>query len=225
MPLTPIDVQQQTFKVALRGYAEDEVDAFLDEVVLALRDYEQRLREAEERIVVLEEQLTASRETEEAMRRALLAAQRTADSIVEEARSEATQILKEARGEVDSISQQTREERAAILGDMSILRDRFREVKALFAEFVEDTVDRVDELDAKVSGVQEELMPEPSIAEPQPVEEPPEPQPSRWSEPSTFIDRPAERGSFVEEALEEETWPAPSPSDEQIRRPWERDDA
>jgi cell division initiation protein len=93
MPLSPIDVQQQTFKVALRGYAEDEVDEFLDDVVIALRDYEQRLRDSQERVAVLEEQLSANRETEDAMRRTFLVAQRTADTIVEEAKSESERLL------------------------------------------------------------------------------------------------------------------------------------
>ena len=31
MPLTPIEVENTQFRVAFRGYAIDEVDAFLDE--------------------------------------------------------------------------------------------------------------------------------------------------------------------------------------------------
>ncbi len=98
MALTPIDVQQKTFKISLRGYAEDEVDEFLDEVVISLRDLEQQLRDAEERVSIVEDQLEANRETEDAMRRTFVVAQRTADTIVSEAQEEADRIL--ARGDL-----------------------------------------------------------------------------------------------------------------------------
>jgi cell division initiation protein len=82
MPLTPIDVQQKTFGTALRGYDLDEVDDFLDEVVTSLKDYEQRLRDAQERIATLEIEVTDRGDAEGAIARALVAAQRSADSIM-----------------------------------------------------------------------------------------------------------------------------------------------
>ena len=47
MELTPIDVEQKAFTQALRGYQMDEVDDFLDEIVTALRGYDQRLRDTQ----------------------------------------------------------------------------------------------------------------------------------------------------------------------------------
>ena len=82
MPLTPIDVQQKTFATALRGYDLDEVDDFLDAVVVALKDYDQRLSDAQERISTLEAELNDRGDAEGAIARALVAAQRSADSIV-----------------------------------------------------------------------------------------------------------------------------------------------
>jgi cell division initiation protein len=147
MPLSPIDVQQQTFKVALRGYAEDEVDEFLDEVVISLRDYEQRVRDAQERIAVLEEQLAANRETEDAMRRTFLAAQRTADSIVEEAKAESERILGDARGEVDRVTFEQTEQKAQLLAETALLRDRVHGLRASLTELAGGTLDRLAEID------------------------------------------------------------------------------
>jgi cell division initiation protein len=101
MELSPIDVQQKTFRAALRGYAEDEVDDFLDQVVETLRGYEQRVQEAEERAVALEEELSATKETEEAIKRTFIAAQRTRDEMIEEARTETTRMLAQAREEAE----------------------------------------------------------------------------------------------------------------------------
>ena len=147
MPLSPIDVQQQTFKVALRGYAEDEVDEFLDEVVIALRDYEQRLRDAQERVAVLEEQLSANRETEDAMRRTFLVAQRTADTIVEEANLESERLLSGARGEVERVAIEQGEEKAQLLSETAMLRDRVHGLRASLKDLAGRTVDRLDALE------------------------------------------------------------------------------
>lgn len=52
MNLKPEDVEQVKFRVALRGYAEDEVDIFLDQVTDTIRDLNRQLavaqREAQE---------------------------------------------------------------------------------------------------------------------------------------------------------------------------------
>lgn len=97
MALTPIDIQQKTFGTALRGYDLDEVDEFLDEVVSTLRDQESALAEARQRIFVLEEEISRKGDVEGEIARVLVAAQRTADGLLDEARAEAERLLEEAR--------------------------------------------------------------------------------------------------------------------------------
>ncbi len=89
MALTPIDVQQKTFGTALRGYDLDEVDDFLDEVVTTLKSYEERLVESQERIAALQAELEGKGDSESAISRALVTAQRSADALVAEALSDA----------------------------------------------------------------------------------------------------------------------------------------
>ena len=45
MPLTPIDIHNQEFSKVFRGYDEDEVNEFLDQII---KDYEILLREKKE---------------------------------------------------------------------------------------------------------------------------------------------------------------------------------
>lgn len=54
MPLSPKDVEQRTFTASFRGYAEDEVDAFLEEVIASIETYQQIIRERDARIAELE---------------------------------------------------------------------------------------------------------------------------------------------------------------------------
>lgn len=151
MPLTPIDVQQKTFATALRGYDLDEVDDFLDEVVTTLRDYEQRLRDAQERIAALEKELSSRGDDESAISRALVAAQKSADSIVAQARADAEEIVASARAEAENLTAQREAERRRLLDDIermryvvNDLRSRVRSLATTMEQQLAETEEAVD---------------------------------------------------------------------------------
>ncbi len=122
MPLSPVDIEEKKFNTSFRGYAEDEVDDFLEDVTRSIREYEDRVRLADERVAVLERQLASSRENEDVVTKAFVAAQRSADSIIEEAKSDAQRILDEARGSVTEIEAQRIEERERLTDELATLR-------------------------------------------------------------------------------------------------------
>jgi cell division initiation protein len=163
MPLTPIDVQQKTFRVALRGYAEDEVDEFLDEVVLSVREYEQRLEEMSFQVGTLESQLSENRQTEDAMRRTLLLAEKTAGEITEEAQREAERIVSDARAEATSLTSEQSEERDALIQELGRLRQIVADVQDRLRDLASDTDRRLapvaNEIDDALSGLRP--VPEP----------------------------------------------------------------
>ena len=62
MPLTPLDIHNKSFNKGFRGYDEDEVNEFLEQI---MKDYELILREKRE----LEEQLKKPVKMQKEMRR------------------------------------------------------------------------------------------------------------------------------------------------------------
>lgn len=167
MELSTIDVQQKTFRAALRGYAEDEVDDFLDQVVETLRGYEQRVQEAEERAAALEEELSATKETEEAIKRTFIAAQRTRDEMIEEARTETARMLAQAREDaeqqlVDSRLRAVRaeeehvRERDQLIRELTQLRDVVGELRERFQSFASGAF---EELRAMETSIEESGIP------------------------------------------------------------------
>jgi cell division initiation protein len=89
MPPPPqLDVQNKTFTRAMRGYAIDEVDAFLDQVTEEFG----RLRTE----IVRLEQRPPDRASQEAISRALIMAERMAGQTVETAKAEAQALTTEA---------------------------------------------------------------------------------------------------------------------------------
>ena len=154
MALTPIDVQQKTFKIALRGYAEDEVDEFLDEVVISLRDLEQQLRDAEERVSFIEDQLKANRETEDALRRTFVVAQRTADTVVSEAREEADRILAEANSKANLLTEEQLGERERLITELVEMREKSSRFKAALADLVGEVRPELNALDDELAATE-----------------------------------------------------------------------
>lgn len=149
MPLTPIDVQQKTFATALRGYDLDEVDDFLDTVVVALKDYEQRLADAQERISTLEAEVNDKGDAEGAIARALVAAQRSADAIVADAKEQALQIVADADSEANELAETREAERRRLQREIDGLRAKVSSVRSSVAELtaaIPATLDEIDEV-------------------------------------------------------------------------------
>ena len=147
MPLTPIDIQQKTFGPELRGYNMDEVDDFLDDVVVALKDYDQRLRDAEDRIRALEAELSTRGEDESAISRALVAAQKQADSLVADARVEAEKIRADAEGEADELRADRDAEKMSLTKDIARMRATVADMKRRIVELATAVSSDLDEMD------------------------------------------------------------------------------
>ena len=154
MVLSPIDIEQKTFRVALRGYAEEEVDQFLDEIVIAIREYERQLRDANERVAVLEEQLEANRETEDRIKKTLVIAQRTADQVVQEARAEAQQLLIEARMQASEVEVERIQERENLVADLDRMRSSVAGIKERIVGLADSTLGNLEAIEADIIAVQ-----------------------------------------------------------------------
>ncbi len=96
MKLTPLDIRHREFRRAMRGYSDEDVDVFLDEVADAFESMFQENIEARERIDRLEEQIGQYESLKETLQKTLLSAQQQADDTKSNARKEAELILKDA---------------------------------------------------------------------------------------------------------------------------------
>ena len=148
MVLTPIDVQQKTFATALRGYDLDEVDDFLDSVVVALKDYDQRLTDAQERISTLQAELSDRGDAEGAIARALVAAQRSADGILADARGEADRIVADANNEASELAAERDQEQQVLRDEISAIQAKVAEVRDAVAGLAATIPPTLDEIDA-----------------------------------------------------------------------------
>ena len=198
--LTPMDIHNHQFKKSIRGYNENEVDDFLDKVVV---DFEKLLREnerLENELNLIEVEIDKYRKLEKTMNDTLLMAQRTADDVISAARKNSDEMKENTARECQNIREQARMEadkqieaanakRNAILKDYSklvseknsfLLKMRtMLESELAITNHVIDSLPKVDEVaknpapDNKSAEKIASNVPEPKVEEkiPAPVEE------------------------------------------------------
>lgn len=103
VPLTPLDIHNKEFTKGFRGYDEDEVNEFLDQVI---KDYEMVIRERKElkeKMEQLNEKLGHFTNIETTLNKSILIAQETAEEVRGNATKESKLIIKEAEKNADRI--------------------------------------------------------------------------------------------------------------------------
>ena len=105
--LTPMDIHNKEFKRGFRGYSEEDVDAFMNNIA---GDYEKVYREyceLKERCDSLQDKLTQYEKMEATMNSTLMLAQQTAENVKVSARKEAELILQEAESKKQKMLDET----------------------------------------------------------------------------------------------------------------------
>ena len=106
MALTPLDIHNKEFHVKLRGYDQDEVNDFLDQVI---KDYEQALKENERLTDSLkqnQEKLKYFNDLKDSLNQSIIVAQEAADKVKANSQREAEIINREAQKQGQDIIDQ-----------------------------------------------------------------------------------------------------------------------
>jgi cell division initiation protein len=129
MRITPMDMRQQRFKAAMRGYDRTDVVAFLTE---AADDYEHAMREIDRLrgdLMRMEALLAEHRQRENNLRDTLLTAQRLSDELKDVAQTESKLIIREAQGRADLLLQKTQVRLEEMDHDINEMRLRRRDAE------------------------------------------------------------------------------------------------
>ena len=137
--LKALDVINQTFKRALRGYNPVEVDEFLDRVADSLQAYAERCVELERELERLKEQIQEYKGMRDSLQEALLMAQKSADERVKAAEKQAEAIVAEARAQAERLLKEAEDHSNVIKEEMSRLQrskqDFIAEFRALITRY------------------------------------------------------------------------------------------
>ena len=137
--LKALDVINQTFKRALRGYDPVEVDEFLDRVADSLQAYAERCVELERELERLKEQIREYKGMRDSLQEALLMAQKSADERVKAAEKQAEAIVAEAHAQAERLLKEAEDHSNVIKEEMSRLQrskqDFIAEFRALITRY------------------------------------------------------------------------------------------
>ncbi|ACJ34174.1 Cell division initiation protein [Anoxybacillus flavithermus WK1] len=144
MPLTPLDIHNKEFSRGFRGYDEDEVNEFLDQVI---KDYEMILREKkqlEEKVRELTERLNYFTNIEETLNKSILIAQETAEEVKRNAQKEAKLIIKEAEKNADRIISEALAKTRKIAMEVEELKRQAKVFRNRFKMLIEAQLDMLN---------------------------------------------------------------------------------
>ena len=163
MAITPADIQAQTFSEAKRGYDPAEVDVFLetlssevDAMLAKIVDLKGRLTATEQQLADAQAQDAAAQAVpaapvaapapdfsaqERQISAALIAAQQTAEGIVNDANENAERIRNEADAKAREVIRQALTEKQAELEEIDRLKASREEFKAEYLKLIQHFMD------------------------------------------------------------------------------------
>ncbi|RPJ45824.1 MAG: DivIVA domain-containing protein [Candidatus Latescibacterota bacterium] len=144
MKISPLDIRKQTFRKSLRGVDEQEVASFLEMVADQVEELAQENRTLRERMGTSEIQLENYRRIEEALRNALVTAEKVARDTKKNADQEVEIRLKDADLRAQKAIQTARGILESMRGDLVDITKQRRDFLARFRMLVETQVKMLD---------------------------------------------------------------------------------
>ncbi len=163
MKLTPLDIHHKEFRTSLRGYNQEEVDAFLDEVA---DEFERLFKEnidLSEKLDASNERIRSYADMEKTLHNTLLAAQQSAEEIQGKSRKEAELLLRDAEIKAKEMIAGALAEKQRATVDYQRIKQAEDEFRMHFRNLLDEYLKRMHAIDtpadvAEIMGVAEEKM-------------------------------------------------------------------
>ena len=139
--ITPNDIETKVFSSSLRGYNRQEVDEFLDQIMIdyqALLDQNAKMLE---RVHVLQKQVAEAKDPAKMTQDA----KRLMNDISASAEQKAEVIIKNAKHDAENIVRNAKDSTSQADEDAERLRRKVEKFKLRFKEMLEEEIDRVDD--------------------------------------------------------------------------------
>lgn len=167
MVLTPLDIHNKEFPVKMRGYDQDQVNDYLDQII---KDYEMVLkdkRELEKQLQFSEEKVGHFNNLQDALNKSIIVAQDAADRLKENAAKEANIIRIEAEKNADRLLDEAVSKAKKITTETDELKKQSRVFKQRLQIMIESQLEMVknSEWDDLLRPTEEETLNIPTLKE------------------------------------------------------------
>jgi len=149
--LKPMDIHNKEFKKAMRGYDAEEVDEFLDEIIVDFEKLQRELDMLKTQVNNYSENMSSYREKEVSLNNAILSAQRFADQMKQDAETQAAKIIAQAEEEANKIIGGTEEKYKKVLADYTMLANRYNDAKETLKEYFRNQIHLLEQEETGIS--------------------------------------------------------------------------
>jgi len=137
MKITPIEIQQQQFKVRFRGFDVREVDRFLEQMTDTFELLQQENENAQNEIRRIKLESQGYKEREETFKRAMLNSQKVLDEMKENARKSAELIVANAELKAEKILNRAHKRLAQLHEDIAELKRQRMQIEVQIRSIIE----------------------------------------------------------------------------------------
>lgn len=146
--MTPIELQNFEFTTqSFGGYNKKQVDEFVEMVVKEFEVYYRENLELKDRITVLNESLKNFKAMEDALQNTLLFAQNTAEDITKNAKQKADTVLEEARVNATAIINEANIKKGETEQKIEELQNQYKIFKAKYESLLQAELGLLGEFD------------------------------------------------------------------------------
>lgn len=146
MKLTPLDIHHKEFSHSLRGYNEEQVDRFLDEVA---DEFERLFKEnisLSEKLDAAQARLNEFEMQRNTINNTLMAAQRSADEIAAKATNEADSVVRDAEMKAKEIIHNALSKKQQVAGELIRIKHAEEEFRSRYRALLETNLRSVAEI-------------------------------------------------------------------------------
>ena len=138
--ITPYDIQEKEFSRGVRGYKEDEVDAFLDKIIVEMERLINENESLKGTINDMEKRFVESSDANGSVADTLKSAQNLMKDISASAEKRAGLIIKDAELEASNIRKEARQRASEIEEENTMLKRNFDAFKNRYRNLLESVL-------------------------------------------------------------------------------------
>lgn len=146
MKLTALDIHHKEFRHSLRGYSEEEVDGFLDQVADEVDRLFKENIDLAERLEQANERVRGYQSMEATLNNTLVSAQRSAEEIVNKAGVEGDAMLRDAELKAKEIIHNALQKKQTVANELIRIKHAEEEFRARYKSLLESQLTSVNEI-------------------------------------------------------------------------------
>ena len=167
MQFSPLDIQQQRFRIRFRGFDVREVDRFLEHMAEAIRAMQSENKAVKEELRRLKLENQGFKEREETFKRAMLNSQKVMEQMRENARKSAEVIIADAEVKAEKTLNRAHNRLSQLYEDIAELKRQRLQIEVQIRSVIEahtkllelskESMDSLDAADDKVAVLKQPL--------------------------------------------------------------------